>query len=267
MKILVIHSQQPANQYAGGDDGVLDSEQYRMRPLASRIVDGLRAAGHDAHLGPLGTSYRDNVAWCNKIRGDLILSCHSNATGTANRGTGALIGIGSNRARPAAEAIAAELGKIVPGGASITNAAWIQVSELVDTYDPACLVEYYWHDQPDQAQWIRDNWPAMADATVRGLVARFGGTIAEPLASGLTHRVRWASALNVRATPPTGGRLGAIVTEVKGGPTGARCALLPDAAVRASDGAWWRKVRFEGGSQGWVNVNYLQPLNGTKAAL
>ena len=92
--------------------------------------------------------------------------------------------------------------------------------------------------------------------------------VAAPLvAGGLTHRVRWASELNVRATPPSGGKLGAILTSVKGGPSGARCRLLPDAAVRASDGAWWRKAHFEGGSQGWVNVNYLQPLGGAGVSL
>ena len=87
--------------------------------------------------------------------------------------------------------------------------------------------------------------------------------VAAPLvAGGLTHRVRWASELNVRATAPSGGKLGAILTTVKGGADGARLVLLPDAAVRAQDGHWWRKARFEGGTQGWVNVNYLQPLGG-----
>ena len=91
--------------------------------------------------------------------------------------------------------------------------------------------------------------------------------VAAPLASGLTHRVRWAAALNVRATPPSGGKLGPIVTTVKGGKDGARLALLPDAAVRARDGHWWRKVRLEGGSVGWVNVDYLQPLAGAGVSL
>lgn len=89
---------------------------------------------------------------------------------------------------------------------------------------------------------------------------------AAPLVSGSwTHRVRWASALNVRATAPAGGKLGPIVTTVKGGQDGARLVLLPDAAVRAQDGHWWRKVRLEGGSQGWVNVDYLQPIGGQGA--
>ena len=30
-KILLIHSQQPANQYSGGAEGVIDSEQHWMR--------------------------------------------------------------------------------------------------------------------------------------------------------------------------------------------------------------------------------------------
>ena len=40
-----------------------------------------------------------------------------------------------------------------------------------------------------------------------------------------------------------------------------------DAAVRAQDGHWWHKVRLEGGSVGWVNVDYLQPIGGQGATL
>lgn len=87
--------------------------------------------------------------------------------------------------------------------------------------------------------------------------------VAAPLVSGSwTHRVRWASELNVRATAPSGGKLGPVLTTVKGGVDGARLVLLPDAGVLARDGAWWRKVRLEGGTQGWLNVNYLQPIGG-----
>ena len=42
--------------------------------------------------------------------------------------------------------------------------------------------------------------------------------VAAPLVSGSwTHRVRWASELNVRATAPSGGKLGPVVATVKGG--------------------------------------------------
>ena len=87
--------------------------------------------------------------------------------------------------------------------------------------------------------------------------------VAAPLvAGGLTHRVRWASELNVRATAPSGGKLGTIVTTVKGGTDGARGRKLPGADVLASDGQWWARFEFEGGTRGWVNVNYLQQIGG-----
>lgn len=92
-----------------------------------------------------------------------------------------------------------------------------------------------------------------------------------PLSSELTHRVRWANKMNVRATPPINGTLGSLVTTVDGGAEGARLTLLPDAAVRVtnSDGtaSWWRKGRFEGGSVGWMRVDYLQPLAGSTVSM
>ena len=96
--------------------------------------------------------------------------------------------------------------------------------------------------------------------------------VASPLvAGGLTHRVRWANKMNVRATPPINGTLGRLVTTVDGGADGARLTLLPDAAVRVTnaDGtaSWWRKGRFEGGTIGWMRVDYLQPLAGSTVAM
>ena len=96
--------------------------------------------------------------------------------------------------------------------------------------------------------------------------------VASPLvAGGLTHRVRWANEMNVRATPPINGKLGTLVSTVKGGVDGARLTLLPDAAVRVtnSDGSvsWWRKGRFEGGTIGWMRVDFLQPLAGSTVSM
>ena len=85
MRLALIHSQQPGNQYAGGVTGTVDSEQAWMRRLALQVAPLLTAAGVDVEVSPLGTSYASNVAWVNARHKaepfDLVLSLHSNAMG------------------------------------------------------------------------------------------------------------------------------------------------------------------------------------------
>ena len=51
MRVAIIHSQQPANQYSGGATGVGDSEQAWMRKLALQLVALL---GAEVIVGPVG---------------------------------------------------------------------------------------------------------------------------------------------------------------------------------------------------------------------
>lgn len=83
--------------------------------------------------------------------------------------------------------------------------------------------------------------------------------VASPSANqAWTHRVT-AKGLNVRSSAPTATGLGAVLTTVA---RGARLRLInPEGGVRASDGAWWHEVAFQGGSRGWVNVAYIDRID------
>jgi len=161
-KILIIHSQQPANQFAGGASGVNDSEQFWMRKLADEIYTEVKKTGHDVRLGPVGTAsstFHTNVAWVNKAAqadADLLITAHSNAGGTKSTGIG--VYYSSTKGKAFAVKLAPYLKKV-----SAANKAYvskISVSETVDTKPPAILVEHEYHDWAGSAttggaEWLR----------------------------------------------------------------------------------------------------------------
>ena len=181
--ILIIHSQQAGNQYAGGGTGVNDSEQYWMRKLAEEIVAQLKTTGHDVRLGPTGTAsstYRENVAWVNRKenRGaDLLISCHSNATakaGDAPKGIGVYHHPSSTKGKAFAEKLVPFLKPVSATGRVYRST--ITVAEVASTTPPALLVEHEFHDWRGGAAWIRDpkNRTALAKAYRSYIVDMWG---------------------------------------------------------------------------------------------
>ena len=154
MRIALIHSNQPNNQYAGGPTGVGDSEQAWMRKLALQLVALL---GAEVRVGPVGPSFATNVEWVNAAhrasRFDLVLSLHSNAAGdsmvlwgpsTASARYGRAIMDALNADNP------------MPFGDRWTHYDR-QVSEIAKTTPPAVLLEVGRHDTLEYAQWLRDH--------------------------------------------------------------------------------------------------------------
>lgn len=188
--ILIIHSQQPTNQYSGGGTGVNDSEQYWMRKLAEEIVAELKTTGHDVRLGPTGTSkstFRENVAWVNKSANagaDLMVSCHSNATSTSGDkpvGIGVYHHPSSSKGRALAEKLVPFLKPVSATGRVYRST--IMVSEVSETKPPALLVEHEFHDYTTGADWIRkaSNRTGLAKAYRKWVVSMWGEKTATPV--------------------------------------------------------------------------------------
>lgn len=189
-KIAVVHSQQPWNQYAGGGTGREDSEQRWMRDLAIEVVALLRATGHEVIMGPVGADYSANVAWVNAQPGiDLLLSLHSNATGTAGdspKGIGVYHHPSSAKGAALAPSLADALRPASASGKAYVST--LTVAELSSTYPPALLVENEFHDWAGTAStggaaWIRDpgNRARLAQAYRDWVVSRWGAETKPPV--------------------------------------------------------------------------------------
>ena len=176
MRLALIHSQQPGNQYAGGATGQADSEQAWMRRLALAVAPLLTAAGVDVEVSPLGTSYASNVAWVNgrhRVKPfDLLVSFHSNAMGDS-----CILYGRSKASRGYAEAFQRVLNaaRIMPAGDG-----WEfnerKVAEVADTEPPAVLLEWHRHDTLAGAAWLRQriNDGTLAADAARAILAALG---------------------------------------------------------------------------------------------
>ena len=154
MRIALIHSNQPNNQYAGGPTGVDDSEQAWMRRLALQVAPLL---GAEVEVGPVGPDFNTNVRWANARHAvkpfDLLISLHSNAAGDA------MVLWGTSKAserygRKIMDALNAV--KFLPFGDTWTYYDR-KVAEVAKTAPPAVLLEVGRHDIHEYAQWLRDH--------------------------------------------------------------------------------------------------------------
>ena len=163
MNIVLIHSRQPANQYAGGGTGVNDSENYWMYKLMLQVAAILRGWGFEVDTpdnsdynrsGSL--DYADNVAFVNDRRSRHYaagFSFHSNAMGDA-----CILYGTSTASRVLAENLRRELDglKYLPFG-DTHEFNTRKVSETTKTYCPFVLIEVGRHDTVEYANWLRVN--------------------------------------------------------------------------------------------------------------
>lgn len=114
-------------------------------------------------------------------------------------------------------------------------------------------------DQTGREVVIKDLYNRSKGWTIIGQPPGADLGVSSPVANQTwTHKVAGCKSLNVRKTPPTPAGLGEYFTTVS---EGAKLNLVdPQGGVRAKGGAWWHEVVFEGGSRGWVNVNYITKI-------
>ena len=185
MRVAIIHSNQPSNQYAGGPTGVGDSEQAWMRKLTLQLADHFDRAGVDVEVGPVGPSYATNVAWVNARHKtkpfDLLISNHSNAAGDSM----VLWGTSPASARFGKTIMdALNRAKIMPYG-DVWTYYDRKVAEVANTNCPAVLLEWGRHDRTDYAEWLRVNIDngTLARRAAAAILPALGIKVADPLVS------------------------------------------------------------------------------------
>jgi N-acetylmuramoyl-L-alanine amidase len=137
------------------------NEEYYMNLIADAMVPYLRAAGIGFTRNNPGDTLSQVIAQSNAGSYDLHLALHSNASPESMRG--ALQGpdvyhfTTSARGRQAADRIAQNMREIYPNSDLVTVIPTTTLAELRRTRAPAVLVEVAYHDNYDDATWIRDN--------------------------------------------------------------------------------------------------------------
>ncbi|MBQ9743241.1 MAG: N-acetylmuramoyl-L-alanine amidase [Ruminococcus sp.] len=172
-------SLQEFNPYVGGGN-----EEYYMNLVADAMEPYLRASGIDFVRNNPEDSLTKTINNANTSGSDLHLAIHSNAS-SADR-TGSSTGVQvfyyptSTGGRRFANIIADNYKGLYYDPSKIAVLPGANLAELRRTRVPAVLVETAFHDNPTDAQWIRDNIEGIAKSLSRSVADYFGVPFVSP---------------------------------------------------------------------------------------
>lgn len=161
-KVYLSPSTQEYNQYI--DEG---NEEYWMNIIVDKMEPYLKADGIEFDRNDPNTSAATAIRESNNGDYDLHFALHSNASpaSLAGRMTGSDVYYYpySTKGKRAADIIADNLKKIYPNPDKVRALPTTTIGEVRKTRAPAVLVELAYHDNPEDAAWIRNNTDEIAE--------------------------------------------------------------------------------------------------------
>lgn len=199
--IYLSPSTQEFNPYNGGGN----EEEY-MNLIADAMEPFLTASGIKFVRNTPDMTASSSIAASNRGNYDLHFSLHSNASGSGSgnvRGSEVYYYPTSSKGKRLAEIVARNLQLIYPlaGGTKIVPTT--SLGEVRRTKAPSVLVEIAYHDNAEDAQWIRDNVEEIAENLVLSLTEYFGIPFNYPQPIYTTTVATKGSNLNIRYAPST----------------------------------------------------------------
>ena len=160
------------------------SEEYYMNLIADAMEPYLTASGIEFTRNTPEMTAASSIRASNAGNYDAHVALHSNAAPPAL--SGRLRGIdvyyypGSQRSRTLADLMVSQLRTIYPLPEQVQALPAQSIGEVTRTRAPAVLLELGYHDNPEDAEWIRSNIETIARAVVHGLTDYFGLPFLEP---------------------------------------------------------------------------------------
>ncbi len=172
--VFISPSLQAYNEYYDGSG----SEKYYMSLVADAMEPFLAASGiRYTRSDPDGT-LSQAIRQSNEGTYDLHLALHSNAS--PEYLAGQLTGpdfyyyTRSDRGKRAATVLADNFTSIYPDPEKVNTMPTASLAEVTRTSAPSVLVEIAYHDNPGDAEWIKNNITAIARNLSQGLAEYFG---------------------------------------------------------------------------------------------
>ncbi|MEM1484744.1 N-acetylmuramoyl-L-alanine amidase [Oscillospiraceae bacterium PP1C4] len=204
--IYLSPSTQEWNPYVNGGN-----EEYYMNLIADAMEPFLRSNGIRFTRNTPEMTAASSIVQSNQGNYDLHVALHSNAAPEDEAGTrqGSEVYYypGSEKGQRAADIIAENLKDIYPYPWLVKTVPTTYLGEIVKTRAPAVLIEFAYHDNPEDADWIRHNISEIAENVVLSLTEYFGIPFvdAQPPRTGVvTVQSGW---LNIRLRPSTQSRV------------------------------------------------------------
>ena len=240
--IYLSPSTQEFNPYSGGGN-----EEYYMNLIADAMEPYLAASGIQFVRNTPEMTAASSIAASNSGVYDLHLALHSNATASGNgstRGSEVYYFPSSIEGKRFADILAENLQMIYPLPDRVRTVPTTSLGEVARVRAPGVLVEIDYHDNPEDAQWIRDNIDEIARIMVLSLTEYFGIPFNMPQPISVASVATNGGNLNVRTRPSLDAF---IVGRIPNGSEVTVYATLPD----------WFLVGYNG-IVGYVSSRYIQ---------
>lgn len=230
--IYLSPSTQENNFYVNGG-----SEEYWMNRLADAMVPYLVSSGIQYTRNTPDMTAASSIRASNAGNYDLHLALHSNAApeGRYGQARGIIVFYypGSVQGRRASTIIADNLKTIYPLPNNVRAEGTTAIGEVRRVRAPSAFLELGYHDNPDDASWVKNNLELIARNIVLSLTEFFGIPFLEPMTPrAAVVDVSWGY-LNIRSRPD---REAPVVARAY---DGARLTVI-------NEWQGWYLVRFDG---------------------
>lgn len=241
-RIYLSPSTQEFNPYVGGGN-----EEYYMNLIADAMIPYLNATGISYSRNTPDMTAASSIRESNMGNYDVHLALHSNASppqnAGQNRGSEVYYYPGSANGKRLADIIANNLKLIYPLPNRVRAIPTTTLGEVRRTRAPSVLIEFAYHDNAEDADWIRNNIDEIAKNVVVSLADYFD--IPFMMTEGARNAVvvTLGRNLNLRNMPSLNSQ---IIGKI---PNGATVTVF-------SNNGEWSSVSYNG-LTGFVNNNYL----------
>lgn len=241
--IYLSPSTQEYNLYHGNEG----SEEYYMNLIADAMVPYLIASGIEFTRNTPDMTAAQSIRASNEGSYDAHIALHSNAAppnlSSQLQGTDVYHSPDSLRSRELADIVAANLKNIYPVPSRVRTVPTTSIGEVSRTRTPAVLIEFAYHDNPEDAAWLRENIDAIGRNVVLSLTEYFGIPFIEPEPIQTATVEVTSGNLNIRSAPSLSAPI------VGKAPDGAQVFVL---------GQWdgWYVIRYNE-YEGYVSGDYI----------
>lgn len=200
--IFLSPSTQEYNPYVDGGN-----EEYYMNLVADAMEPYLTASGIEYVRNDPSKTVGGSVRQSNEGNYDLHLAIHSNASpeGSSGKNRGVQVYYYSNSAEGerAAKLFAENYRKIYPLPSLVKTVPTMSLYEVIRTKAPAILIETAYHDNTEDAMWIRENIGEIAENLSMSTAEYLGVAFQRPQPERTGIVVTRETPLNLREEPST----------------------------------------------------------------